>query len=120
MGDKIKTTEQLYIELDKYTLKQLHIDHTWKPVKSQFNGDDHLKWQSSMRKYHINSNGWADIGQHLTLTPDGKLVTGRAFNKDPASIKGWNENALAVEMMGNFDLPGTGQYNELGYDTLEG
>jgi len=120
MGDRILTTEQLFKELDKYTFKQLHIHHTWKPVKSQFKGDDHLKWQSSMREHHVKSNGWADIGQHLTLMPDGKFVTGRPFNKDPASIKGWNDNALAVEMMGNFDIRGTGQYNELGYDTLEG
>ena len=56
----------------------------------------------------------------LTLFPDGSWLTGRPFHKTPASIAGWNTGALAVEMLGNFDLPGTGEFNSLGYDKLEG
>lgn len=112
--------EKLVRELEKYDFKQLHIHHTWKPAHSSFNGVNHFNIQQSMKNHHINTNGWSDIGQHLTLFPDGKWMTGRPFNISPASIKGWNTGALAVEMVGNFDKPGELPYNNLGYDELDG
>lgn len=120
MADRILTTAQLIKELAKFSFKQLHIHHTWKPTHRDFNGKNHLALNQSMRNYHKNTRGWSDIGQHLTLTPDGKWVTGRPFNRTPASIAQWNTGALAVEMVGNFDKPGTGSFNSSGYDKLEG
>lgn len=114
------TIEELIKELDNYEFTQLHIHHTWKPAHSSFDGENHIKLQEGMYHYHTVVNGWDDIGQHLTLFPDGKWLTGRPFHKTPASISGWNTGALAVEMLGNFDLPGTGEFNSLGYDRLEG
>lgn len=120
MADKILTTDQLLKELDKYKFKQLHLHHTWKPTHKDFNGSNHLALQQGMRNYHVNSRGWVDVGHHLALMPDGKWVTGRRFDMTPASIKGWNIGALAVEMVGNFDKKGEGSYNSSGYDILEG
>jgi hypothetical protein len=120
MADKILTITELIKELNKYKFTQLHIHHTWKPTHRDFNGKNHLALQQGMRNYHINTNGWGDIGHHLALMPDGKWVTGRPFNKTPASIKEWNTGALAVEMVGNFDKPGTGASNSSGYDKLDG
>lgn len=90
-------------ELDKHKFKQLHIHHTWKPDHSNFTGDNYLSMQNGMRNYHMKTNKWSDIGQHLTLFPDGVWLTGRPFGVTPASIKGWNTGALCVEMIGNFD-----------------
>ncbi|MDR7870296.1 MAG: N-acetylmuramoyl-L-alanine amidase [Tissierellaceae bacterium] len=112
--------EDLLKELDEHTFKQLHIHHTWKPTHKNFNGVNHFNIQTSMYNYHTKTLGWGNIGQHLTLFPDGKWLTGRPFGSTPASIKGWNTGALAVEMVGNFDTPGTGSYNDSGYDKLEG
>ncbi len=120
MADRILTTDQLIKELAKFSFKQLHIHHTWKPTHRDFNGKNHLQLQQSMRNYHVNTRGWKDIGHHLALMPDGKWVTGRPFNLTPASISGWNTGALAVEMVGNFDKPGTGSFNSSGYDKLAG
>lgn len=117
---KIFETKDLLELLKKYKYRQLHIHHTWKPAHNSFNGKNHIELQEGMKNFHINVNGWSDIGQHLTLMPDGLWVTGRPFDITPASIKGWNTGALAVEMLGNFDIKGTGVKNELGYDKLEG
>lgn len=117
---KFITIQELIKELENYEFTQLHIHHTWKPTHSSFNGKNHLALQEGMYNYHTKVNGWSDIGQHLTLFPDGKWMTGRPFNQVPASISGWNTGALAVEMLGNFDSPGTGEFNSLGYDKLEG
>lgn len=108
---RILNTEQLLKELDKYKFKQLHIHHTWKPEHKDFRGNNHIAIQQGMYNYHTKTLGWQDIGQHLTLFPDGKWVTGRPFNITPASIKGWNTGALAIEMLGNFDK---------GHDKLQG
>lgn len=126
-------TDQVIKWLKTSDRKCLHIHHTWKPVGSQFNGSNHIAMNESMRNYHMKTNGWDDIAQHLTLFPDGKFCTGRPLHKTPISIKGWNtkNNPLAVEMVGNFDAPNgsvkdgggktlTAQYNSLGYDKLEG
>lgn len=117
---KMLNFEALIKELDKYEFKQLHIHHTWKPTHKSFKGNNHIAMQESMYNHHTKVNGWSDIGQHLTLFPDGLWVTGRPFNVTPASIKEWNTGALAVEMVGNFDIAGTGSFNDLGYDLLQG
>lgn len=103
--------DELLKELDKYNFKQLHIHHTWKPEHKDFKGNNHIAMQQAMKNYHMNVRKWPDIGQHVSLFPDGVFVTGRPFNKTPASIKGWNTGAFATETIGNFDV---------GHDKLEG
>lgn len=96
--------DELIEVLDKYKFKQLHIHHTWRPDHSNFKGNNHQAMQESMKKYHVKTNKWSDIGQHLSLFPDGVWLAGRPFDIVPASIKGWNTGALAVEMIGDFDM----------------
>ncbi|MDP4181179.1 MAG: peptidoglycan recognition family protein [Bacillota bacterium] len=107
MSFLIMDTQKLksYVKDFKWTrsIKQLHVHHTWKPDHSDYNGSNGIALQTAMRNYHVNTNGWNDIAQHLTLLPDGQWVTGRDFNQDPASILGWNDGAFCIEMLGNFD-----------------
>ena len=107
---EIITIDELIKRLDKYSHKELHIHHTWKPEHKDFNGSNGIALQNAMRNYHVNSNKWQDIGQHVTLLPDGLFVTGRNFGTTPASIKGYNTGSFAMEMLGNFDI---------GYDKFE-
>lgn len=106
MSDKLLTTEQLILYCKHFPwncpINELHVHHTWKPDHSDYNGQNGLKLNENMRQYHLSLK-WNDIGQHLTLLPDGRWVTGRDFNFNPASIIGWNEGAFAIEMVGNFD-----------------
>ncbi len=112
MADKIINLAELLKMLEKYDHRELHVHHTWRPDhETYFKKPDPLYWQQAMRNFHVNTNGWNDIGQHVTLLPDGRFVTGRDFGRDPASIKGYNTGAFAVEMVGNFDI---------GKDVLEG
>lgn len=88
------------------TIKLIQLHHTYSPTYKQFTGDNHLTLQKNMRNYHINTNGWADIGQHFTIFPDGKICTGRSINSSPAGIKGANTGAICIECLGNFDVGG--------------
>ena len=87
---------------------RLQVHHTGLPDYSCFyksNGatEDELTRQQSMKSFHVNSRGMNDIAQHFTVYPNGKIVTGRSLNSNPAGISGWNSNAICVEIYGNFD-----------------
>jgi len=102
---EIISIDELLKRLENYKHKELHLHHTVKPDHSIYAGrPDGIYWQEAMQRYHMKELGWSDIGQHVTLLPDGRFVTGRDFGRDPASIKGCNQKAFAVEMIGNFDL----------------
>lgn len=88
----------------KIKLVQLH--HTYSPSYKHFNGKNHEILQNNMRNYHVNNNGWSDIGQNLTIFPDGVIMLGRPLNIAPAGIKGANSNGICIECLGNFDKGG--------------
>ena len=90
------------------TINKLQIHHTGSPSYSNFfksNGthEDELTRQKNMKSFHVNSRGMSDIAQHFTVFPNGKIVTGRSLNSNPAGITGWNTGAICVEIYGNFD-----------------
>lgn len=97
-----------YIDSLKVTrvIKLIQLHHTYSPSYKQFTGSNHLALQKGMKNYHINTNGWADIGQQFTIFPDGKICTGRDINTAPAGIKGANSNGICIECLGNFDKGG--------------
>lgn len=85
------------------TVLFLQEHHTFSPSYANFNGKNHFSLLVGMKNYHVNYNGWADIGQHFTTFPDGKIATGRSLELSPACIKGRNANAICIENIGNFD-----------------
>lgn len=115
MGFLKLTADQLIEILKKYNHTELHLHHTWKPNHSNFNGSNYDRVQQGMKDFHVNTNGWDDIAQHVSLFPDGTFVCGRDFGKQPVSIKGRNGSGnkipFACEMVGDFDI---------GEDKLEG
>ncbi len=105
-GEYIKNTKLLR------TINKIQIHHTYSPSYKQFTGENHIALQESMRKCHINTNGWSDIGQHFTIFPDGIIVSGRSLEMVPAGIKGANTGAIAIECLGNFDRGGDSMTKE--------
>ena len=85
------------------TITKIQQHHTYIPSYNQFNGKNHFELQKGMRDYHVNSNGWGDIGQHFTIFPDGIILTGRSLENSPACIYGQNAQSICIENLGNFD-----------------
>jgi hypothetical protein len=54
--------------------------HTWRPGYAQFQGTNHIGLMESMRTSHITDRGWQDIGQNLTIFPDGQIGLCRAID----------------------------------------
>lgn len=86
------------------TIVYIQEHHTWNPSYISFKNDNHFELQLAMKNYHVNNNGWMDIGQHFTTFPDGSILTGRSLEQTPACIFGFNSNAICIENLGDFDL----------------
>ena len=90
----------------KRQIKLIQNHHTWKPDYSNFDGDDHFDDLKAMDSYHENKRGWSDIGQNITIFPDGMIGICRPIDKAPAGIKGANKYGICIENYGNFDEGG--------------
>jgi hypothetical protein len=107
---QIFTTEELrgwlWDQTPAREVDRVLIHHTWQPNYADFDGSNHLALQEAMRKYHVETRGWVDIGQHFSVFPDGLVVTGRSLEIDPACTKGANVGSVCIENVGNFDEDG--------------
>ncbi len=52
--------------------------------------------------FHVNTNGWSDIGYNLLIAPDGTVYNGRGTAAQGAHFCGANAETLGVCMLGNF------------------
>ncbi len=113
--DRIVSTAELLEMIRSFPwqrkITKIHPHHTYKPNKANYNGVNGLELHQNMRNYHVNTRGFNDIAQHLTLLPDAKWVIGRDWNTIPASMQGNNTGAFMVEMVGDFHS---------GHERLEG
>lgn len=57
----------------------------------------------SIRRAHVGSNGWADIGYHYVVDPAGRVWEARPVWLQGAHVKDNNEHNLGVMMLGNYD-----------------
>ncbi|TVP49987.1 MAG: amidase [Mongoliibacter sp.] len=99
-------TEWLSKQRVARTILNVQQHHTWIPNYSHFNGKNHFERQQAMKNHHVGVNGWADIGQHFSVFPDGAIVSGRSLERVPACITGHNAHSICLEHVGNFDKDG--------------
>ncbi|WP_090704538.1 SH3 domain-containing protein [Daejeonella rubra] len=85
------------------TVISIQQHHTFSPAYVHFKDSNHFELQQGMKNYHVNHNGWSDIGQHFTTFPDGSILSGRSLERSPACITGQNANSICLEHLGNFD-----------------
>lgn len=85
------------------TVLSVQQHHTFLPAYAHFTGTNHFTLQQNMKHHHVSANGWSDIGQHFTSFPDGRIMTGRPLESNPACIFGNNQQAICIEHLGNFD-----------------
>ncbi|NBC65879.1 MAG: T9SS type A sorting domain-containing protein [Bacteroidetes bacterium] len=62
----------------------------------------------SIWEYHVNTNGWSDIGYNWLIDPNGVIYQGRGWingNDEVlgAHFCGTNSNTMGVALMGNFE-----------------
>lgn len=65
-----------------------------------------VSW-GAIRNYHVNHNGWSDIGYHFgieNLRGQTEIVCGRMPDKRGVHCRGHNRNSIGICFVDNFDL----------------
>lgn len=57
----------------------------------------------AVRRYHVNHNGWKDIGYHYLIYLDGSIHQGRPLDQKGAHVKNHNEGTIGVCYVGGLD-----------------
>ncbi|KAM9113726.1 peptidoglycan-recognition protein SC2-like [Pangshura tecta] len=55
-----------------------------------------------IQDYHMDSNGWADIGYNFLIGEDGRVYEGRGWSTVGAHASGWNSVSLGFSFLGTF------------------
>ena len=65
----------------------------------------------TIRDWHVNDNGWDDIGYHYVITRDGKIQKGRPIEVMGAHVRGHNEDSIGICMVGGMSDEGNDDCN---------
>lgn len=97
------------------TINKLQVHHmdmpsysTWEKTDKKVFSEPHFGRTESLdsygkSKWHYSDGHGHYIAQHFNVFPDGKITTGRNLNSTPIGIRGWNTNAICIEIYGCFD-----------------
>jgi len=57
----------------------------------------------TIKDWHVNDNGWSDIGYHYVIELDGTAVKGRPVERSGAHTKGHNSDSIGICYVGGVD-----------------
>lgn len=55
---------------------------------------------AEIRRWHVEDNGWADIGYHYLIDRDGTTLQGRSIDRDGAHVRGHNAGTIGICLFG--------------------
>jgi len=55
---------------------------------------------AQIRHWHVNGNGWKDIGYHFVIYRDGSIHEGRPLEQAGSHTKGYNANSIGICYIG--------------------
>jgi N-acetyl-anhydromuramyl-L-alanine amidase AmpD len=64
-----------------------------------------------IRRWHVEENGWTDIGYHYVIRRDGTVEEGRPLARPGAHAKGFNHNSVGIAYVGGKGKNGGRQDN---------
>jgi len=53
-----------------------------------------------VRRWHVEDNGWSDIGYNYLIDRGGQLLNGRPISKAGAHVKGHNSDTVGISLFG--------------------
>jgi N-acetylmuramoyl-L-alanine amidase len=56
-----------------------------------------------VRSWHVNGNGWPDVGYHYVIRRNGKLETGRPPESIGTHVKGHNTDSVGICLVGGLN-----------------
>lgn len=64
-----------------------------------------------IRDWHVNGNGWSDIGYHDVIRRDGSIEPGRSYEIAGAHASGNNADSIGVCLVGGMNQAGEADSN---------
>lgn len=65
----------------------------------------------TIRRWHVEDNGWSDIGYHYVIERNGSIEDGRPITRQGAHVKGHNQDNIGICLVGGVDSFGKPQDN---------
>lgn len=53
-----------------------------------------------VRRWHVQGNGWSDIGYHYLIDRDGTVIEGRPIERIGAHVRGHNTGTVGISLYG--------------------
>lgn len=76
------------------------IHHTYEPADD---GGDAAARMRQIQAFHIDTNGWCDIGYHFVVSQAGKIYQGRSDERRPAAhVANQNSGNVGICLIGDF------------------
>jgi hypothetical protein len=82
-------------------ITRITVHHDGMPPVSIRNAQEAAARIDLIRRAHVGK-GWADIGYHYIVDPQGRVWQGRPRNLQGAHVKDYNERNLGIVVLGNF------------------
>jgi N-acetyl-anhydromuramyl-L-alanine amidase AmpD len=57
----------------------------------------------TVRRWHVEDNGWSDIGYHFVIERNGSIEDGRPLTRQGAHTYGHNQDNIGICLMGGVD-----------------
>jgi len=64
-----------------------------------------------IKKWHVNDNGWRDIGYHVVIRRNATVEHGRVLDDSVAHAKGYNHKSIGLCMVGGMADDGSAEDN---------
>ena len=55
---------------------------------------------AEIRRWHVDGNGWSDIGYHFLIDRDGTIAKGRPIERTGAHVAGHNTGTIGISLFG--------------------
>ncbi len=66
---------------------------------------------TEIKRWHVQDNGWKDIGYHYVIKRDGTIEQGRAIDLIGAHCSGQNSSSIGICYIGGIDKTGKPEDN---------
>lgn len=67
---------------------------------------------AEIRKWHVQGNGWSDIGYHHLIDRNGTVADGRPLERTGAHVRGHNTGTIGVSLFGGHGSSETDEFFE--------
>jgi len=71
---------------------------------------DQVVTVADIRRWHVDDNGWSDVGYHGVLHRDGRLEPGRSLSRMGAHVRGHNRGTLGLCLIGGHGSASTDKF----------